>query len=80
VSSAGSAPPTESPNFSAWRARRGLTRIDLWCAAATKSNPDPQVWPRRCMRAGETHRADGVSLNGASYPYNHVCVLPPQNV
>ena len=47
----------------------GLTKTRLCCAANPKLDPGPQVCPRRCLRAGETHSANGTNLPGAAYPY-----------
>jgi hypothetical protein len=53
----------------ALRRRVGLPKTRLCCAANPKLDPGPQVCPRRCLRAGETHSANGFNLPGAAYPY-----------
>ena len=58
--------------------RRGLTRIHFCCSAKTKSNPDHQLCPRRCMRAGEPQWANGFCRLAAAHPYKAACVLSSQ--
>ena len=59
--------------------RRGLTRIHFCCSAKTKSNPDHQLCPRRCMRAGEPQWANGFCRLAAAHPYKAACVLSSQD-
>ena len=47
----------------------GLTKTRLCCAANPELGPGSQVCPWRCLRAGETHSANGINRPGAAYPY-----------